>query len=268
MLFDTHVHSRMSADSETPPEEAVRAAERLGLGLIFAEHVDYELPGYGEKYVADVPLYLSEYAPLKSPRVLTGLEIGLTPSSTGKNAALASDKRLDFVIGSLHVTYGYDNSAPEFWNSPEFPDPKAAYLESAAEMAEACDFFDSLGHIDYPSRYCPLPEREIRYRDYIELYDRIFGALIKSGRVLEINTGRLVGRHASADAEATAGEVCAAYANRGGKYVTIGSDAHTAGAVGAGFGAALRIAKSAGLQPVFFRGRRMYKSIGPGENSL
>ncbi|MCL2461486.1 MAG: histidinol-phosphatase HisJ family protein [Defluviitaleaceae bacterium] len=262
MLFDTHVHSKHSFDSSAPPQEHIAAAEKLGLGLIFTEHVDYDLPGYcHDEFVADVPAYLSEYAPLKSPRVLTGLEIGLTPANIKRNAALAADNRLDYVIGSVHVVYGFDICAPEFWRSSRFADPKAAYLECCAEMIGANDFFDSLGHIDYPCRYCPLDDKEMRYGSYKRLYDRIFDALIKGGKVLEINTKREAPEIASA-----MGEICAAYAGRGGKYVTIGSDAHSAPGVGRNFDAAMKIAADTGLEPVYFRERIMYNSSESGKN--
>ena len=257
MLFDTHVHSKHSFDSETSPEEAVSSAERQGIGIVFTEHVDLEIPGVApEKLMWDIPAYLSEYSPFRSPHVLIGLEIGMTPSAVERNAKLASDRRLDMVVGSVHAVYGYDIYFPDYWNSPDFSDPKAAYLKCVAEMIEVNDFFDSLGHIDYLSRYCPFAEKEIRYRDYIELYDRIFSALLKKGKVMEINTDRLAGDR-GASAAGTTREICAAYASRGGRYVTLGSDAHAAGEVGRCFDTALGIAKSTGLEPVYFRERAM-----------
>ena len=257
MLFDTHVHSKYSFDSETSPEEAIKSAQIQGFGIIFTEHVDLEMPGVApEKLVWDTRSYLREYEPFKTERVLTGLEIGLTPATAEQNAKIASVMRLDFVIGSVHAAYGYDIAMPDYWRSPDFADPKAAYLESVAEMIEACDFFDSLGHIDYPGRYCPFDDKEIRYRDYINLYNRIFDALCKNGKVMEINTKSL--GHA-AGADRVLGEILSGYAGRGGRYVTLGSDAHSAAEVGHCFGLARKIAKAAGLEPVYFRGRVMEK---------
>ena len=41
MLFDSHVHSEASPDSEMNAEKAIASAKKLGLGVIFTEHVDF-----------------------------------------------------------------------------------------------------------------------------------------------------------------------------------------------------------------------------------
>ena len=40
MLFDSHVHTKFSADSEMLAQEALKSAEQIGLGLVFTEHLD------------------------------------------------------------------------------------------------------------------------------------------------------------------------------------------------------------------------------------
>ena len=45
MIFDSHSHTRFSADSEMEARAALRAAEALGIGLVFTEHLDVDFPG-------------------------------------------------------------------------------------------------------------------------------------------------------------------------------------------------------------------------------
>ena len=44
MLFDNHVHTEFSADSEMTAEEALRFAAGRDLGLVFTEHYDCAYP--------------------------------------------------------------------------------------------------------------------------------------------------------------------------------------------------------------------------------
>ena len=47
MYFDSHIHTEFSADSEMKAAEALREAEKQGLGLVFTEHLDYDYPAAG-----------------------------------------------------------------------------------------------------------------------------------------------------------------------------------------------------------------------------
>ena len=42
MIFDSHMHTQFSADSEMPAAAAVLAAEKLGLGMVFTEHLELD----------------------------------------------------------------------------------------------------------------------------------------------------------------------------------------------------------------------------------
>ena len=114
MIYDAHVHTRYSVDSQMDPEEALTAASRLGLGICTAEHVDYE-SGSDEPSTVDADKYFREYAPYRSSGLLLGLEIGLTVNTRAVGRQTASDPRMDFCIGSVHVSYGYDIYIPSFW---------------------------------------------------------------------------------------------------------------------------------------------------------
>lgn len=45
MFFDSHIHTQFSADSTMSAEEALRAAAKQGIGLVFTEHVDFSYSG-------------------------------------------------------------------------------------------------------------------------------------------------------------------------------------------------------------------------------
>jgi histidinol-phosphatase (PHP family) len=251
MLYDTHVHTDMSADSDMRVTVALAAAHKLGIGLITTEHVDFECDS-DLAFVTDVPLYLETYSAYKPEGLLTGLEVGLTVESFDQNQAVTADPRLDYIIGSIHVVEGHDIFTSFY--AQELPPPELyrQYLRYAAAMIELYDNFDSLGHIDYPSRYSPFAEKNIVYQDFQHEYNTIFDRLIEKDKALEINTARF--SHPAAQANWYS--VCEAFYKRGGRDVTVGSDAHDAGQIGRGLQQAYQMAYAIGLSPVYYRARR------------
>ncbi len=115
--------------------------------------------------------------------------------------------------------------------------------------------FDAFAHIDYICRYWPYKgaERELRLQDAPELFDKLFLLLIEQNKPIEINTRRLD------DAAAVAGllPLYKRYRELGGKYCTLGSDAHYKEHVGRRLQEALALAAQAELTPVYFKARRM-----------
>ena len=84
-------------------------------------------------------------------------------------------------------------------------------------------------------------------------WDRLFTVLIEKNKPIEINTRRL-------DSEAAVKALLPLYKRYkelGGKYCTLGSDAHYTEHIGRRLGVAAAIAKEAELQPVYFKERKM-----------
>jgi histidinol-phosphatase (PHP family) len=229
--------------------EAMSAARALGIGIAFTEHLDYE--GDTEKSFAVNPRALvEELRGWRDEGALLGIEAGLTLNTRAATKE-ALDADLDFVIGSVHVVEGHDIFTT-FWSQGEKEDLARKYLGYVRLMIERCPFFDSLGHIDYPSRYCPFDDKELLYKDYKKEYDDIIEALLDKGKALELNTKRL-GLKAGAE---SLYDVLAAYKKKGGKLLTLGSDAHDASGIGYCFDKAVRMADELDLKFVRFVGRK------------
>jgi len=75
---------------------------------------------------------------------------------------------------------------------------------------------------------------------------------------MEVNTRRL----GNSEAYSNLVKIYKAYNQIGGKYVTIGSDAHHAEDIGKNFRSAIRICEICNLRPVYFKKRKMeYVSV-------
>jgi histidinol-phosphatase (PHP family) len=267
MLFDSHVHSKASPDSELEPESAIQACKKMNLGIAFTEHIDINNPesgfdpGASDKplttidFIADETLYPTTYENLRGDGVLLGLEIGLTAYAMPLNREKALSYDYDFIIGSVHFVDGYDlyDDAKNVFDY----DRKRRMLTYSYEMVEICDFIDAFGHIDFISRYTPASEKNVYYHEYAAEYDALLKILAERDIALEINTagfGQIPGL------EANLARVFKRFYELGGRYVTLGSDAHCAENLGRSFGSALAIAKEADLIPVYFKNRKRYKS--------
>ena len=93
----------------------------------------------------------------------------------------------------------------------------------------------------------------MEYADAPELFDELFKILANGNKAIEINTRRL-------DDQKAIDALVALYkrfAELGGKYCTLGSDAHYAEHVGRRMDVALAIARECGLTPVYFKKRQI-----------
>lgn len=260
MIFDCHIHTAASPDGKMTPAEAIKTAENLGLGCIFTEHVDYNPEGEAF-FCVDFDVYPEEYIKYKSDSVCLGLELGLIEECVEQNRAHAAGFvngretiAYDYILGSVHWTAGFDiGYDPESFFEERGIDAYCEHLMYIINMIEKNDFFDALGHIDYISRYSPFDEKNVLYGEYADIYDKLLMAIVERDKPLELSTRRMGEKSACK----SLAEIYSRYHNLGGKYVTLGSDAHTASAVGCYFDTALEMIGEIGLQPVYFRERRM-----------
>ena len=116
--------------------------------------------------------------------------------------------------------------------------------------------YDTLGHIDYICRYAPYEDTNLELAVHRELWAAIFAQLIADGKALELNTRRLDEPLARASLQ----PLYKLYYDLGGRYVTLGSDAHAQAEVGRRICLADTWVRDLALQPVYFKERQMFKA--------
>ena len=133
-----------------------------------------------------------------------------------------------------------------------------SYAEKkAAKLADQIDItFDALGHIDYICRAAPYDDPEIDYPTFKAEIDAVLKIVTERGKVLELNTRRFYSPRALEELV----PVYKKYHDLGGRYVTIGSDAHKVAAIGNYFDRALKFAKELDLTPVTFCQRKLQQT--------
>ena len=250
---DFHMHCRFSTDSEAAPEAMCEAAIAGGLTEIcFTDHQDlgFDDPNW---FRFDPDAYFKELEAVKAAyagrlKVHIGVEIGLVPDDpklAREAEALAKNYPWEFIIGSTHlipVRIGGQVCSVDPADPAEvqrswyyFGTVKAlmsVYFDTVRKNLEQFDFFDTVGHIDYMSRYMPKDLSPYRYEDHEEQIDRILKTAIAKGTAIEVNTGGLYKGTGKTNPE---DRILRRYLALGGKKLTYGSDAHRPEHVGYGF---------------------------------
>ena len=108
ILWDCHMHSSFSADSDTPMEKMIQTAADKGLmGICFTEHFDPDYPDTPENldFSLNIPAYRQKLESLTDAfknqiQVNFGIELGLQPQLAESFSDLLKEVPFDFVIGS------------------------------------------------------------------------------------------------------------------------------------------------------------------------
>lgn len=252
MIFDSHMHSKFSTDSDMNILDAISISNEKNIGIIITDHMDLDYPVKNE-FRFDVPTYFNKYEKYRSDKLKLGIEIGLTQNTFAQNEKIASSHDFDFILGSIHAIKDLDiycDYVHQGYNKHDF---FSYYLEDMLSCVKLYNNFDSLSHIDYPCRYCSFKNKEIPFSYFKNILSEIFTTLISKEKVLELNSSRL---HITSARESLF-DIYKLYKDLGGKYVTLGSDAHNHKNISKNFNIALDFIESIGLKGVYFSKRKL-----------
>lgn len=252
---DFHLHTSFSGDSDTPMEEMILKGIELGLTeMCFTEHNDFDypvterdVPGMWE---VNADSYLYDFLKLREKyagkiALLFGVELGLQPHLSKRNAAFAKAHDYDFIIGSSHLCHGQDPYYPSFYEGRPQEAAYLEYFESILENLNVYGNFDVYGHLDYVVRYGPTKDQGYAYENYRDIFDAILKKLIGMEKGIEINTGALP--KGLREPNPCAG-ILKRYRELGGEIVTVGSDAHEPKLIAYAFDRAAEIIKDCGFR--------------------
>lgn len=276
MIIDCHTHTRNSfdADNDTVIERCERAIQ-LGLdAMAVTDHcevnrffdkdhykIDYEqkYDDYGfnkafENSMAETTAAKELYS--GKLNLICGLELGQPLADMEVTEKILEDKRLDFVIASMHEMPGHDDFAFLDYSQEDVP---ALLEQDFNEILKIAKWgkFDVLGHITYALRYIQgnqnIPVDMTPYQDIIR---EIFKTVIEKGKGIEINTSGL--RQKFGDTFPSF-EYIKLYRELGGEILTVGSDSHTTADLAKGVREGIEIAAQAGFTAItYFKERKPY----------
>jgi histidinol-phosphatase (PHP family) len=260
-MFDNHVHSNFSGDSQMDAEAAIKRAIELGLkGISFTDHLDIDYPNYEDVFMIDFEKYnvfmdSLKYKYSNKIKIIKGIEIGIQPHVLDETYEIVNKYPFDFVIGSIHIVDKLDLHNNDFCNQKTKYESYLRYFQEVLYLVKEIDNFDVLGHIDLIRRYGNYENTNLVYDDFKEVLDEILSVMINKGKVLEINCS---GYKYNLNSTLPDFDLVQRYKDLGGKYISVGSDAHYLEYVGYKFDEIKKRLKGIGFnQLVHFENRKM-----------
>ncbi len=245
-LYDQHLHTFISSDSQERFENYIKVAESLGhTHFVTTEHLDLSCHSFGGDDMPDLVAFqncLDNLQEKTSLQILKGIEIGYKHSRIHDIEAILQKENFDVIIMSVHESETASCLDPVFLG--EFTPAQAydAYLDIYLHMLENIHNYDIVGHVDFLLRYMDKTPIENHEEKLTALCQKI----IAQDKCLEFNT-RFLYRH---DDSSALRYIFALYYACGGRKISLGSDAHMVRDYLGAFDDALTIVKDLGFTHV------------------
>lgn len=260
-IMDMHVHSDNSPDGQHSPMYICEQAVDKGLRAIaFTDHCEID-KFFSHRYNSMV--FHSYFECLKARTafegqllVLLGIEIAQPLSDKALSEKIIKNHNYDIILGSIHTPKGFDCDVKEIpYDEIDVYQFMKNYFLELTELAN-WDGCDVMTHIT-----CPMRRIQGKFNidfDYSKISketDELLKAIIENKKSLEINSS---GLRQMMSRPMPDENILKRYKELGGKYITIGSDAHSAQDVGAGVHTCMEIAKKHGFEKInFYTGREI-----------
>lgn len=237
-MIDHHIHSLHSGDAVSTVREMCAGAVQIGLDeIIFTEHLDFTPtdPTYGafdyEPWFKDILKAREEFDGKLIIRA--GVEVDYRKEFHNQIEDYLSSHKFDYILGSVHYVGDLllEEHHEQYFTGKTSKDAYAPYLENALTAVEA-GLFETLGHLDLCKRYGVRYYGAFQLDEHLAIIEEILTAVINRKMMLEINTS---GLRQSPKETYPGPDTIALYKSLGGDKFALGSDAHKAEDVAAGF---------------------------------
>ncbi len=248
---DYHVHSNHSFDGKDSIEALCQAAVLENVTeFCLTEHIE---PHHPNAQCDIPPVYANWFRDLAAARerfpgltLRAGLEIGDNAPFREEIYATLDALPLDFRLLSMHLVDGLDPYDAVYFEGRSQEEAYRRYVEAKLESVLHFQDYDAVAHLGYCGKFAPYPPetRPLRWHHAPDHLDMLLRAIAQNGRALEINTSGLK----QTDSPIPGWDILRRFAELGGEFVTLASDAHSGAFIGFRLEDARRIALSAGLR--------------------
>ena len=221
-MFDQHVHSNFSFDSNEDLENYINVSNKND--IVTTEHLDFANPiiNYEDssieylKYIEEITSLNKKY----SNKFFSGIEIGYTSNSEKRIEDFLKDKNFNLKLLSIHQNGLYDYMCV----NKKLISLEALiqeYFEQMIQALESSIEFNVLAHFEYGIRII-----DISVTDFDSLaskfLNKIIELIVKKEIAFEVNTKSMY----KYKKENLYSYMIEKYLKKGGKLFTLGSDAH------------------------------------------
>ncbi len=261
IVADTHIHSIISHDAHSELSMLCRSAIASGISVIcLTDHVDCE---HNEKdyfwpeidFADDSVKAIKEFADEAGITVLNGIELGQLAHYPKIAQKVISLHDYDQIVLSQHTAYDDE----DFYHIKSERIQREGdvllrqYFEDLIKTAQS-SLGDVIAHLNYPSRYYLRENEPCNLSMYYDMILDLFGIMIKKDIALECNTS---GLRQPIGATLPDENILRMYYEKGGRLITLGSDAHIDTDVGKGIPEATLMLKEIGFkEAVYYKNRK------------
>lgn len=268
--IDCHTHTQFSVDSDAEIIGMIERAVELGLSAYaVTDHCECNR-WYSEEHYPNATTYryfnfgkdfensVSAVTKLKKEydgklNLICGVEMGQGNQERDVAEKIINDKRLDFIIGSVHQLPETEDFAFIEYQEMTKNEMQRLIEKYFLEVYNHCLWggFDILGHLTYPLRYMCVKMNMNRCDEIIR---EIFKAIIQREKGIEINTSGIRQKYGKPFPDL---KYVKMYRELGGEILSVGSDAHCVTDLGKGIIEGCEIAKKAGFKYLcYFKERK------------
>ena len=251
MIYDSHIHSFFSADSDSSIDDICNTAIKRNIdGITLTDHLDLYYPDFDVEFNIDFKKYHEEIAKYKKKyedklKIFAGLELGYRTKAIEESSQIVNAHNFDFVICSVHVIQGEDPYHGKYFEGKTKEEAYRIYLEKVYKSIVNQPDYDVIGHLGYIRRYGFVEDNSMNYSEYSDLLEPILKKLISLGKGIELNTSYFKREPYIKMPEK---DILLKYKELGGEIITIGSDAHKPDRVGINFSEGIELLKECGFQ--------------------
>jgi len=227
-MYDYHLHSQFSDDCVEEMEDTILEAIKMGgKQLCFTDHLDYDYPDQSVKFEFNIEGFNEMIESLKVKYkdkllIQKGIEVGLQPHVISRTETFIKEFNPEFVLCSFHVADRKDLYTGDFFVGRSSEEAWDKYLDDIIETLTQFKDYSVVGHLDILKRYND-GVKLVPYSYYGEKVDTILKMIIDDDRGIEVN---MSGLRTPMNETLPHMDIVKRYYELGGKYITIGSDAH------------------------------------------
>ncbi len=265
MIYNCHTHTHLSHDSNADPADLCRQCVKDNVnGLLLSDHCDCEYAD-AVNYNALFQQGEREAVQLRqrfgaSLKIHFGIELGDPLFSEGFAKNITAAFPFDAILISVHAVrfsgYEIPFSQIDFSNKSDLfiSEYLSQYFNDVLCTIQEFDHFDTLCHLTVPLRYIILKYgRHVDISSYYPIIAQILTILIQKRKSLEINTSALSLNNGFLMPDQY---IAAMFITMGGRFFTIGSDAHVPTRVSFGLRNAAHMLKDLGIKEACYYEQR------------
>ena len=221
-MFDQHVHSNFSFDSNEKLENYVNVSNKND--IVTTEHLDFANPiiNYEDssieylKYIEEINSLNKKY----SNKFFSGIEIGYTQKTEKKIEDFLKNKNFNLKLLSIHQNGNYDYMCVNK-KLISLEVLIQEYFEQMIQALESSIEFNVLAHFEYGLRMIDISVTDFDNLASVFL-NKIIELIVKKEIAFEVNTKSMY----KYKKENLYSYMIEKYIKKGGRLFTLGSDAH------------------------------------------